>query len=182
MIARLWSRHCTMYSVSIASTCYTNVYENKIHEHLSALYYDLTAVGICTERQPKSIILHVRQITSKFLLSLLESSLAGILGTWKVGLVLKLKKNVYSACLHAIRKIVTSHTWNFGLDPMHMNKISKKLIITCTCSEYSNFTRESYFQSNNNKLFHILLSKQPNWSVPPSILWYMCVVIDINNV
>lgn len=79
-----------MYSVSIASTCYTNVYENKIHEHLSALYYDLTAVGICTERQPKSIILHVRQITSQFLLSLLESSLAGILGTWKVGLVLKL--------------------------------------------------------------------------------------------
>lgn len=145
---------------------------------MSALYYDLTAVGICTERQPKSIILHVRQITSQFLLSLLESSLAGVLGTWKVGLVLKLKKNFYSACLHAIRKIVTSHTWNFGLDPMHMNKISKKLIITCTCSDIQILQERVIF---NRTIINYFISCCLNNQIEvcPRVYCDICVLLSI---
>lgn len=78
-------------------------------------------------------------------MSFLEFLLVGILGMWKVGFVLKLKKNVYSVCLYVIRKIVISYIWNFGLDLMYMNKILKKFIIMCMCLEYLNFIRESYF-------------------------------------
>lgn len=39
-----------MQLVSIVFMCNINVYENKIYEYLSVLYYDFIVVGICIER------------------------------------------------------------------------------------------------------------------------------------